>query len=210
MIGPAMKVTAVGICGGTGSGKTTLAAELCQALGPENTLLLCQDRYYRDLSAMTPQQRNAVNFDHPDALDFDELIRDLGRLKSGRPTQVPNYDFVTHTRYPDEETLEPKKIVLVEGLFILRPPALRAMLDYAVFLFAPADIRLARRLRRDVAQRGRDVQAIVNQYLDTVRPMHERYIKPLETIADAVIDTSENFNVDSLAKRIREIEETQL
>ncbi len=202
-----MTVTAVGICGGTGSGKTTVARALCKHLGADISLVLSQDRYYRDLSHLAADERSKINFDHPDAVDFEALAGDIEQLKSGRAATVPVYDFAAHTRATDGERLEPGRFLIVEGLLILNSESVRNLLDYSIFLAAPDDIRLVRRLERDVRERGRTVESVVSQYLETVRPMHEKFVRPSAAYADVKINTTTEVDVAPLARRLAEIAE---
>ena len=168
----------VGIAGGTASGKTTLAERAAARTG---AALVTHDRYYRDADAHT-------NFDHPDALDTDGLVAHLDALRVGRPVDLPVYHFPTHKRLAETERLEPRPIVLVEGILVLASVELRRRLDLAVFVRAAADVRLIRRLRRDIAERGRDLDGVVRQYLATVRPMHDAWVEPSAAHAALVLD----------------------
>ena len=197
-----MNVTAVGICGGSGSGKTTIARGLCEQIGADVSLLLSQDRYYRDLAHLTPVKRNEVNFDHPDAVDFDSLARDIERLKSGMGVVAPVYDLSTHTRAREGRRLDAKRIIVVEGLLILNCDEVRRLLDFSIFLKAPDDIRLIRRIRRDRAERGRTEQSVISQYLETVRPMHEKFVRPSAAFADLAIDTTGEVDLADLVRRV--------
>lgn len=175
----------IGIGGGTASGKTTLAAALADALGARATLLI-HDRYYRSLPAgRAPLDHN---FDHPDALDTARLVADLDQLRAGRPTRVPVYEFKRHARADHDEEITAAAVVIVEGILVLNDPALRQRFDHAIYVDAPDDIRLARRLLRDVATRGRTPDEVVAQYLKTVRPMHEAFVAPSRAFAGLVLD----------------------
>ncbi|MGM0574484.1 MAG: uridine kinase [Myxococcota bacterium] len=177
----------VGIAGGTGSGKSTFARRLLRALGEERCALVSQDHYYRDLSDMGVEARSRVNFDHPDAIDADYLAGHLRALKAGKPITMPRYDFTRHTRAPGGQPLEPRSVVLVEGILVLVWPEVLSELDVKVFVDTPHDVRLARRVRRDITERGRDVDGVLAQFLDTVRPMHEHYVAPSRSHADLVV-----------------------
>jgi len=167
----------VGIAGGTGSGKTTLARALVEYFAP-NALLIEYDWYYRDQSTVSPEHRAAKNYDHPDALETSLLTEHLRCLMAGESVAAPVYDFATHTRTGETRQLEPQLLILVEGIHALHPPELRCLFALGVYVDAPADIRFIRRLRRDLAERGRDVESVVRQYLDQVRPMHEQFVEP--------------------------------
>ncbi len=181
-----MNALFVGIAGGTASGKSTTSLALARALGAE-CLLVFHDRYYRSVPDGNTQ---AFNFDHPDSLDTETLVADLGRLRAGLPTRMPVYDFSHHTRAPEAEweLVEPRPIVIVEGILVLAEPALRDAFDFKVFVHAPADVRLARRIRRDMAERGRSVESVLDQYERTVRPMHDQFIEPSRHMADLIVD----------------------
>jgi uridine kinase len=170
----------VGIAGGTASGKTTLALRVAARL---DAALLTHDRYYRDA---TPE----TNFDHPDALETTRLVTDLDRLRAGEPVDVPIYDFPTHRRTLVTERMEPRPFVVVEGILVLSEPALRSRFDLAVFVDAPADLRLIRRIRRDMVERGRTLESVLAQYLGTVRPMHDRFVQPAAVYAALTLDGS--------------------
>jgi len=172
----------VGLAGGTASGKTTLARAAAEALGPD-CLWLQHDRYYFDV----PDPR-VHNYDHPDALDTGRLIEDLDALLSGRATEVPVYDFTTHTRQSQGELLEPGAVILVEGILVLQDPELVSRFDLRVWVEADDDLRLARRLQRDVAARGRTPDDVLRQYLGTVRPMHKRFVAPSASRAELLLD----------------------
>ncbi len=169
------------IAGGTASGKTT-AAQIAASRLPE-ALLIHHDRYYRDI----PNPRG-FNFDHPEALDTDGLVADLGRLRAGHPAELPVYDFSRHARAPHTERVAPCPLVMVEGILTLAHPGLAALADLRVYVHTPDDIRLARRLRRDIVERGRTVDSVLDQYLQTVRPMHLAWVAPCEATADLVLD----------------------
>lgn len=168
----------IGIAGGTGSGKTTLARALVGEFGPERCALIEHDAYYRDLSRLTVGQRSAVNFDHPDSLDSDLLVRHLETLRDGRGVDVPVYDFASHTRLPDVERVAPRPVVVVDGILLFAVPRLREAFDLRVYVEASADLRLIRRLHRDTNERGRTADSVCRQYLSTVRPMHEQLVEP--------------------------------
>jgi uridine kinase len=178
----------VGICGGTGSGKTTVAQALLERLGPANALLLSHDSYYRDREHWPDSLRAINNFDHPDALETSLLVHHLDELGAGRAIEVPAYDFSTHRRRTDESVrLEPRPIALVEGILLFAEPDLRRRLDLALWIEADADLRIARRMARDIRERGRSPESVVEQYLGTTRPMHREHVEPNRGAADLVI-----------------------
>ena len=173
----------IGVAGGTGSGKSTLARALVDRFGG---CLIHLDSYYLDRSGLPPEERVRLNYDEPAAIDAALLVEHLRRLARGEPVQKPLYSFETHTRVGGE-MVTPARLLIVEGLFTLWWEPLRALLDVKVFVDAPADVRLIRRTRRDVAERGRTVDQVLEQYLGTVRPMHERYVEPTKAHADLVV-----------------------
>lgn len=179
----------LGLAGGTASGKTTAAQALAERLG-DRCLWVMHDRYYRDLPPEYRAAPERFNFDHPDALETSLLVDHLDALRAGRPARVPRYDFATHRRAhaSDWDELTPRPVILVEGILVLAEPALRDRMDHRVFVDAPDDLRLIRRIRRDVAERGRGLADILEQYERTVRPMHEAFVKPSAGHAQLVLD----------------------
>ena len=179
----------VGIAGGSASGKTTTARALTERLG-DRCLWLTHDRYYQTMPDRFRDDPTDYNFDHPDSLDTDRLVADLRRLKAGQGILAPHYDFATHRRVPESEwcAYAPRPLVVVEGILVLTQEALRACLDYRVYVHAPDDIRLLRRIRRDLQERGRGVAEILDQYERSVRPMHEAFVAPSRAHADLVVD----------------------
>jgi len=197
----------IGVAGGSGSGKTTVVREIVRALGPDRVTLIQHDSYYLDRSGMTPAERAAVNYDHPDALETALLVDHVRDLLRGRPVRVPVYDFATHTRTADAVEAAPRRAVIVEGILVLTDPELRALMDIRVFVDTDADLRLIRRLERDVAERGRSIQSVVAQYLDSVRPMHLEFVEPSKRYAHLIVpEGGENtVAVDMLITKLRSI-----
>jgi len=177
----------VGIAGGTGSGKTTLAQKLADAMPAGRCALIEHDAYYHDLSHLPPDQRAGVNFDHPSALDSGLLVDQLRQLRDGTPVEVPIYDFATHTRRRDTRTVRAARVIIVEGILVFSEPALRDQMDIKIFVDTDADIRLMRRIRRDLEERGRTFQSVRDQYYATVRPMHLEYVEPSKRWADLIV-----------------------
>jgi len=179
----------IGIAGGTGSGKTLIAQTLQQELGSDRVLLLAQDSYYKDLSHLPLEERIKQNFDHPDAFDTDLLLRHLQTLLAGQPIEQPLYDFTLHSRRPESQRIVPsgKLIVILEGILVLENPRLRELMDIKVYVDADADVRLLRRLRRDIVERGRSLESVLRQYEETVRPMHLQFVEPYKRYADIII-----------------------
>jgi uridine kinase len=184
---PGRAVTVVGICGGSGSGKTTVTRALVDHLGSDCAAVIPHDAYYRDLSHLPPPERARDNVDHPDAFDTGLLAADLAALRAGRPVETPVYDFVSHVRRPERRRVEPRPVIIVEGILILADARLRPLLDIKVFVETAADIRLIRRIRRDTAERGRTLEGVLAQYEATVRPMHLQFVEPSRSHADVVI-----------------------
>ena len=196
----------IGICGGTGSGKTTVANRILESVSRDEVIFLQQDSYYRNLDQMPLDYRRKVNFDHPDAIDNDLLVQHLRELKAGRAVELPVYDFKTHTRRPETLRTEPRPIIIIEGILIFNEERLREEMDIKVFVDTPDDIRFIRRLRRDVAERGRTSESVIEQYLATVRPMHMQFVEPSKRHADVIIPEG-GHNLVSIALisgRIRE------
>lgn len=195
----------IGICGGTGSGKTTIARAIVDAVGRENVVLVEQDSYYRNLADMPLDERHQANFDHPDSIDSDMLVNHLVRLKQGLVVEMPLYDFKTHTRSDEIEIIRPKQVVIVEGILIFAEPRVLDLLDMRVFVDTPDDIRFIRRLRRDIAERGRTVDSVIDQYYRTVRPMHFEFVEPSKRHADIIIPEGSNtgISVELLCSLVR-------
>ncbi|MBK7198814.1 MAG: uridine kinase [Myxococcales bacterium] len=177
----------IGIAGGTGSGKSTVAAKLAGAAPPGRCVVVDHDSYYRDQSHLTPAARAELNYDHPSSLDSGLLAEHLRELKAGRAVDVPNYDFVTHTRKRETRRVEPAPMVIVEGILVFVEAPVRDQLDIKIFVDTDADIRLMRRIRRDLEQRGRSFQSVRDQYYATVRPMHIEYVEPSKRWADLIV-----------------------
>jgi uridine kinase len=177
----------IGIGGGTGSGKTTVARRIAQSLGEEKCAILPMDNYYRDMSHLRIEERRLLNYDHPDVIEYRLLVEHLQRLLRGETVQIPTYDFVTYTRRPETVNFAPKKVVLVEGIFALYYEELRRLYELSLYVDAESDIRFIRRLMRDMNERGRSVESVVNQYLSTVKPMHDAYVEPTKRYADIVV-----------------------
>ncbi len=182
-----MKRIVIGICGGTGSGKTTLAKKIRDALGKDNALLIGMDRYYKDDETLSLEQKAARNYDHPDAFDNELLISHVETLKNGGSIECPTYDFATHSRLPEYTREESKKVIILEGILLFADPRLTDLMDYKLFVDTDADVRILRRILRDVKERGRTLDSVVTQYLSTVKPMHERFIEPFKRVADLIV-----------------------
>ena len=177
----------IGIAGGTGSGKTTISRAIAKAVPPEHVSVLEHDHYYIDRSELPAEERALLDCDHPDSLDTKLLVEHVRALKAGRPVEVPQYDFVTHARKKETSPLSPTPIVIVEGILVFVDDALRAEMDVKLFVDTDADIRVMRRVRRDLEQRGRTFQSVREQYYRTVRPMHLAFVEPSKRWADLII-----------------------
>src|SRR5262245_53120661 len=182
----------VGVAGGTGSGKTTVSNKILETVGLHRMAYIAHDAYYRALSHLPMEERRSFNFDHPDALENGLLLAHLEALLQGQPVQVPVYDFAQYIRTPQLRCVEPRPMIMVEGILILADKALREMMDIKIYVETDADLRFIRRLQRDVLERGRLVNQVIEQYLNTVRPMHLEYVEPSKRYADIVI-SSHNF-----------------
>jgi uridine kinase len=177
----------LGVAGGTGSGKTTVTRSILESVGRERITLIQQDSYYKDVDWRSPEELLHHNFDHPAALDNDLMVSHLAALKAGHAVEVPVYDFVRHRRTPRTRRVEPQPVILIEGILIFVEPTLRELLDFKIYVDTDADIRLIRRLGRDMSERGRTVQDVLRQYLETVRPMHLEFVEPSKRWADVII-----------------------
>src|SRR5438270_9688230 len=196
----------IGICGGTGSGKTTVANRILESVRGRDVVFIQQDSYYRNLKDLPLDDRRLANFDHPDALDNDLLFYHVRKLKSGEAVDLPVYDFKTHQRQTETRRIEPKPIVIVEGILIFADPRLLENMDVKVFVDTPDDIRFIRRLRRDLAERGRTVESVIEQYIGTVRPMHMQFVEPSKRYADVIIPEGGHnlVSIDLISGKIRE------
>ena len=196
----------IGICGGTGSGKTTIARAIVEAVGAENVVLVEQDSYYRNLADMPLDERHQANFDHPDSIDSDMLVNHLIRLKQGLAVEMPLYDFVTHTRSDQIIIIHPRPVVIIEGILIFAEPRVLDLLDVRVFVDTPDDIRLMRRLERDINERGRTFERTLEQYRRTIRPMHFEFVEPSKRHADIIIPegAQTGVSVEFLCSLVRE------
>jgi uridine kinase len=177
----------VGIAGGSGAGKTALCRAVAGALGPERVALVCHDAYYRDRGELPAAERAALNYDVPDALDTALFVEHLRALRTGRPVRPPRYCFVTHRRIGEDEVVEPRPIVLAEGILLLHEAAVRTLLDLTLFLDVPDEVRLGRRIARDTTERGRTRRSVLSQFEATVRGAHRAYVEPTRPLADLVL-----------------------
>ena len=194
-----------GVAGGTGSGKTTVARRILEQVGAENVAFVPHDAYYRDLSHLSLQARKSINFDHPDTLETSLMVQHLQELREGHAVNIPVYDFTTHARTTQTLRIEPAPIILVEGILIFAEPQVRDLCDVRLFVDTDADIRILRRLKRDIKERGRTFESVIEQYMATVRPMHLEFVEPSKRYADIIIPEG-GFNdvaIEMVAARIR-------
>jgi uridine kinase len=195
----------IGIAGGSGSGKTTVAQEVLARVGAERIAFLPHDAYYRDFGNLSFSQRAAINFDHPDSLETSLLIEHIKQLKAGKPIQLPIYDFKTHSRTAKTILIESQPVILVDGILIFAEPELREMFDVKIYVDTDADLRFIRRLQRDISERGRTVNSVIAQYQRTVRPMHLKFVEPSKRYADVIIPEG-GFNIvamDMVVSRVQ-------
>jgi uridine kinase len=200
-----MNPITLGVCGGTGSGKTTVARRILERVGAHLVAHLPHDAYYKEAGHLPPEERAKLNFDHPDALDNDLLIEHLKELQAGQAAEIPVYDFKTHNRRAETLRVEPQPVILVEGILIFADKRLRDLMDVKIYVDTDADLRLLRRLQRDIEERGRSIGSVINQYLSTVRPMHLEFVEPSKRYADVIIPEG-GFNevaIDMVASRLR-------
>ena len=181
-----METMVIGIAGGTGSGKTTLTETLKERFGPDISVLY-HDNYYKSHSDMPYEERSKLNYDHPDAFDTERFIRDLSALRRGESVQCPIYDYTIHDRSSQTVEVRPARVIVVEGILIFENKAIRDLMDIKIFVDTDADVRLCRRIKRDVNKRGRTLESVLTQYQQTVKPMHEKYVEPSKRFADIVV-----------------------
>ena len=200
-----MKVTVIGVAGGTGSGKSTLVRRLQEAFSCEDVATLCHDYYYKAHPELSYEERTQLNYDHPDAFDTDMLVEHVRALKNGEVIERPVYSFVEHNRTDERVVVQPSKVVIIDGILIFENKELRDQMDIKVFVDTDADLRLARRILRDVRERGRSMESVVNQYTTTVKPMHEQFVEPSRKHADLVVLEGGHNRValDMIAQRIQ-------
>jgi uridine kinase len=196
----------IGICGGTGSGKTTVVNKILDILPENQVAILSQDSYYKDSSNLSLEERKSVNFDHPDAIEFDLLLDHINELKKGHTIQKPIYSYITCTRSTETIPVESKDVILIEGILLFTDERIRNICNIKVFVDAPADERLMRVIKRDTVERGRDIEQTLKRYLDTVKPMHEQFIEPTKRFADIIVPLGgENtVAINILANTIRQ------
>ena len=180
-------MTIIGIAGGTGSGKTTVVKKIVQALPPHYVAVVPLDSYYNDTSHMTDEERKHINFDHPDAFDWKLLVKQIQQLRNGEAIEQPTYSYILSNRLPEIVHVEPKPVIIIEGIMTLINKKLRDVMDLKIFVDTDSDERLIRNIQRDVVERGRTVDMVINRYLDILKPMHEQFIEPTKKYADLII-----------------------
>lgn len=185
----------IGITGGTGSGKTTVVNQIVKHLPEEEVCVISQDSYYKATDNLSLEERAKINFDHPRAIDFDLIVQHLKKLKSNETIAQPVYSFVTHNRTKDTVKTYPRKVIIVEGILIFNNEELRSLFDIKIFVHADTDERLIRRVRRDITERGRNVEEVLNRYQDTLKPMHRQFIEPTKNFADIIIPNDRHNTV---------------
>lgn len=197
----------IGIAGGTGSGKTSVARELTRSIPPENIVLIEQDNYYKDQTHLTMEQRILTNYDHPHAFDTDLLYDHLKVLLGGQAIEKPIYNFSEHNRALHTETVEPKQVIILEGILVLEDERLRDLMDIKIFVDTDADVRIIRRLLRDIKERGRTIESVIEQYMGIVRPMHMQFIEPSKKYADLIVPEGgkNQVAIDILTAKVNEI-----
>ena len=177
----------IGIAGGTGCGKTTVVNTILKELPQDEVVVISQDSYYKDTTHLSYEKRVKINFDHPRSIDFDLLVNHLNELRKGNTIQQPVYSFVQHNRTGDSVLTKPRKVIIVEGILILTNPEIRDLFDIKIFVHADSDERLIRRLKRDISERGRDIDEVLDRYQNTLKPMHQQFIEPMKEYADIII-----------------------
>jgi len=201
------KSLVIGICGGTGSGKTTITNRIIEALSLESVQVLQQDHYYKDLPQMPVDERAKQNFDHPESIDTKLFVEHVRGLREGKPIERPVYDFTKHARKTETMRLEPRPALIVEGILIFECKALRELMDVKIFVDTDADIRFIRRLGRDIRERGRTAESVIQQYMSTVRPMHMEFVEPSKRYADVIIPEGghNEVGIDLVIQKIRSL-----
>lgn len=196
----------IGIAGGTGSGKTTVVTKIANSLPQENVTILPQDAYYKDNSELTFEERKKINYDHPNSIDFELLLKHINTLKKAKEIKQPIYSYITHSREDDYKVVHPKEILIVEGILVFTNEELRKLCDIKIFVHTDADDRLIRRIKRDITERGRDVQEVLSRYEKTLKPMHNQFIEPTMKYADMIVPVGgENkVAIDILVSMIKE------
>ena len=202
-----MKPFVIGIAGGTGSGKTTVVRKLVEELGSERVAVIEHDSYYHPDSALPFSERQKINYDHPNSLETALLVDHLDRLRQGQPAEIPVYDFATHSRRPETRLVQPRNVIIVEGILVLCEPELRKLMDLRIFVSTDDDVRFIRRLQRDLVERGRSAQSVIDQYLTTVKPMHLQFVSPSKRYANLIIpgDGPIQTAIEVLLARIRSV-----
>ncbi len=195
----------IGISGGTGSGKTTVARRILENVSDEYITFLQQDSYYRNLGDLPLELRRQINFDHPDALDNELFVNHVRALRAGETIEMPVYDFATHTRKTESVRLTPKPVIIIEGILVFVDAALREQMDVKIFVETDDDLRFIRRMQRDVTERGRTIESVIKQYLETVRPMHQQFVEPSKRYADVIIPEGgrNEVGIDLISGKIR-------
>ena len=195
----------IGVYGGTGSGKTTIVSKIVSEFPTNEIQVISQDSYYKDTSHLTFEERCALNFDHPDAIDFPLLYQHVNSLKNGDNIEQPVYSFETHNRTKETVTVVSKKILIIEGILILNYPKLRSLFDLKIYIDADSDMRMERRVSRDISERGRTPEEVLNRYLNTLKPMHKQFIEPMKVHADITLENHQNtpLNLSELIDKIK-------
>ncbi len=202
-----MRPVVIGVAGGTGSGKTTVVTKIIDSLGDDAVSFIQHDFYYKDHPELTLEDRGALNYDHPEALETSLLATHLEELRNGRVVEAPRYDFSLHARRTETQRIEPRRAIILEGILILVDQALRELMDIKIFVDTDPDVRFIRRLQRDLTERGRTMESVIDQYQKTVRPMHLEFVEPSKRYADIIIPEggSNTVGVDMLLTKVRSI-----
>lgn len=202
-----MKKTVIGIAGGTGSGKTTVVKKIISSFPDDRVIMLPQDAYYKDQGNISLAERKLVNYDHPSAFDNELLKEHIKQLSLGHSVDLPVYSYITYTRQKDSIHIEPGEIIIVEGILVLEDPILRDLLDIKIFVDAPSDVRFIRRLKRDIMERGRSVDSVIDQYMNVVRPMHMQFVEPSKWYADIIVPEGgqNEVAIDLITTKIRSL-----